>query len=134
MEISFTLEYGLSLLGLGLLAADRVALLATLALESGADNVRIRQLAGRCLWDNSRLATVLVEALGDAGVRLPARDAAARHIATAVSSEIVRERVDPLNGASYLAEISRAVGSNFHELDPFIYAASEAEDRPSDRE
>lgn len=30
--------------------------------------------------------------------------------------------------------VSRAVASPFHELDPFIYAESEAEDRPSDRE
>lgn len=67
------------------------------------------------------------------GVRVPNQTDAARSLAVLVSRRILSGELDPFAGARQLGEIARAVqGQKFHEFDAFIYAESEAEDRPED--
>jgi hypothetical protein len=67
------------------------------------------------------------------GVRVPNQTDAARYLAVCVSRRILSGELDPFAGARELGEISRAVeGEKFHDFDAFIYAESEAEDRPED--
>ena len=111
---------------------DQVESLATAALEASFDHSTLRELAGRST--SAEDLANLVSAFRDLGVALPSRIEAARELAQTISSEIVAGRVEPIAGASDLAFISREIGPGFHELDPFIYAWSEAESRPDDRE
>jgi hypothetical protein len=115
-----------------LLRGDRVEVLATSALVEGLDDPMLRQLAGRTT--SSEDLPPIAAALRELGVRFPSRVEAARTIAMAVSSGIVQGEIDPIAGAADLSVISREVGPTFHELDPFIYAESEAESRPEDRD
>lgn len=67
------------------------------------------------------------------GMRVPNQTDAARYLAIRVSRRILSGELDPFVGARELGEVSRAVeGEKFHEFDAFIYAESEAEDRPED--
>jgi hypothetical protein len=69
------------------------------------------------------------------GLHVPSHVEAARILALHISRQLVEGSIDPFDGARDLAEISRAVESpQFHDLDAFVYAESEAEDRPEDRE
>jgi hypothetical protein len=55
--------------------------------------------------------------------------------AKAVSTSIVASEVRPLDGAKSIWRATLLVGVHgWHKLDPFIYAASEAESRPEDKE
>jgi hypothetical protein len=134
MNLAITLETGLSLLALKLLRSDQVDALATLALGQGLDSPRLRQLAGGSSPDDLDPRDRLTRELIEIGVQLPSPADAARRLARAVSSDIVAQRVDAFEAARFLSLVSRAVPQTFHELDPFIYAESEGEDRPSDRE
>ena len=137
MDIPLTLDTGLSLLSLALLTPDRVEGLATVALVEGIDTPRIRQLAGGSFVQDGDIREMLVAELAKRGIEPPSRSEAARHMAKAISAEILDKRADPFEAARYLALISRAAesgGSEFHELDPFVYVDGEAEGRPEDRE
>jgi hypothetical protein len=130
---SWTLPTGLALLALDLLSADNVEALATVALEDGFDGARLRRLAGGPSFEQPAVDEILT-AFAEIGVALPARRDAARHLAKVMSSDIVNGVVDPIEAARDLAAIAREVGAGFHELDPFVYAWSEGEGRPRDRE
>lgn len=67
------------------------------------------------------------------GLRVPTQRQSAQFLAILLSRRILSGELDPFVGARELGEVSRAVeGEKFHELDTFIYAESEAEDRPHD--
>jgi hypothetical protein len=137
MDIPLTLETGLSLLSLALLPPDRVEGLATIALAEGIDSPRIRELAGGSVVQDGDSREMLAAELTKRGRKPPSPAQAARHMAKAIATEILEKRMDPFEGARYLALISRAArsgGSEFHELDPFVYVDGEAEGRPEDRE
>jgi hypothetical protein len=133
MNSSWSLPAGLALLALDLLPTDMVEALATMALQDGFDHPRLRQLAGGSSLGRPALDEVLT-ALGESGIALPSRPEAARHLAKTMSLDIVNRVVDPVEAGRDLAAIARAVGADFHELDPFIYDWSEVEGRPQDRE
>jgi hypothetical protein len=137
MDIPLTLDTGLSLLSLALLTPDQVEGVATAALVKGIDSPRIRELAGGPVIQDGDIREMLAAELAKMGVEAPSPSEAARHMAKAISAEILDKRVDPFEAARYLALISRAArsgGSEFHELDPFVYVDGEAEGRPADHE
>jgi hypothetical protein len=107
---------------------------AAIALEQGFDTHLIRQLAGGSVPQHGDARDHLRAALGELGVPVLAGTEAARCLAQALAGELLARRIDPFHAARQLAVVSRAVGPGFHDLDPFIYAESEAEDRPTDRE
>jgi hypothetical protein len=73
-------------------------------------------------------------ALSELGLTIPDKRTAALQYARCVSKLIVSGEVTPYHGAKSLWIASLAVAeTSFHDLDPFIYAASEYEDRPQDK-
>jgi hypothetical protein len=131
-----TLEAGLASLVLNFLSTDDVEDLATFALERGHDSALLRSLAGRGSQQAGDIRQSFRQALADLCIPLPSHVESARTLAKEVSSSILDGTIDPFRAARILGEISRAVGDDFHELDPFIYAESEGEGqgRPTDRE
>jgi hypothetical protein len=99
----------------------------------GVDSPALRSLAGLDRAPTSDAGAVVEAAAIEIGLVMPDLGSAARHLARRLSRMILQEKLDPFEGARQLAEISRTV-VGFHDLDPFVYADSEAEDRPEDRE
>jgi hypothetical protein len=115
------------------LPAERLRDVAATMLEQ-SDSKSLRLLAGAADNEPSlELTSLFSAALAENGLTLPAAEDGIRSIANLVSTMILRDEVDPYVGARYLMELSREVRPHFHDVDPFIYAASEYEDRPSDR-
>src|SRR5258708_37259439 len=111
MDIPSTLDTGLSLLSVALLTPDRVEGLATVALVEGIDTPRIRQLAGGSFVQDGDIREMLVAELAKRGIEPPSRSEAARHMAKAISAEILDKRADPFEAARYFALISVPVES-----------------------
>jgi hypothetical protein len=127
-------ESALALVVLKSLRYDQVADVAGLAIENGFDTRTLRQLAGRV--DDDELGPRherLIAALRSAGVVLPRIDAAAAHLARAISAEVVAKKIDPMVAAHLLASLGKETFGHTKILDPFIYADSEFEDRPDER-
>jgi hypothetical protein len=73
-------------------------------------------------------------ALAELGVPIPTRRDAVKQLARATAADVVDERVSPYEGAKYIWKLTLLLADgHMPELDPFIYAASEWEDRPADR-
>lgn len=137
MDIPLTLNTGLSLLSLRVLAPEQVEGLATIALASGIDSPRIRELAGGSVPQGDDIRESLAAELAQRGIGAPSPAEAARHMAGVISVAILEKTMDPFVATHYLALISREAcsdASRFHELDPFVYIDSEADGRPEDRE
>lgn len=119
---------------LGLETADRLPEFAGEALEQGADSPSLRMLAAMdapCLED----ALPLLEgALREAGATLPTPRAAALRLARKTAERMVNGEVPAYEGSRQIWALARRVmDEDLDDLDPFIYAASEWEDRPTDR-
>jgi hypothetical protein len=130
-QLALTWDTGLALVALGLLQRDRIEDLATAGLAEGFDSPIMRQLAGGATASDPR--TVFLACIEQLRIVLPAKRQAARHLARAIATAVVAGSIDPFDAARDLATVSRQVGGGFHELDPFIYAESEAQSRPSER-
>jgi len=104
------------------------------ALELGVDIEATRILAGLERSDINEKAPELFETTLDQFGSLSVEDAA-RIYARVIAEAILRGLVEPYVGARTIWAAASRVHetSEFHELDPFIYAASEYEDRPNDR-
>jgi hypothetical protein len=133
-DVPLTWKSGLALLALNMLDREAVEAVATAGLEQGLDSPSLRQLAGGSTGHGADPRVTLTSTLTALGVALPSRPEAARALAIELSRGIVEGSVDPVRASWQLAEASRAVGAGFHELDPFIYAESEAQSRPAERE
>jgi hypothetical protein len=129
-QLALTWDTGLALLALGLLQSDRIKELATAGLANGFDSPMLRQLAGGATGSDPR--TVFLACTAELRIALPSKRHAARHLARTIATAVVAGSIDPFDAARGLGTISREVGGEFHELDPFIYAESEAQSRPSD--
>lgn len=127
-------ELGLSLWALGLLDSAGVPDLAVRALENGLDSPSLRRLAGLDRADFESTRSLFLAALAELGVTPPPPPVAVERVARDVAEGIVGGAIDALEGARFLSAVSREMGPGFHDLDGFVYADSEAEDRPSDRE
>ncbi len=134
MRLPLSWDVALALWTLELLDSDQIPDVATLALQRGIDSQQLRVLAGTIPTPGASLRESFSSALQNLGVRLPPRDGATRVLAKCLALQILDRTLDPIDGARKMAEIARAVGGGFSELDAFIYAESEAEDRPDDRQ
>jgi hypothetical protein len=107
---------------------------AAAALSQGTDCQALRELAGLSSVDVTEAGKLLERAVHELGLTVPDKPTAALRYAICVSRLILSNEVAPYEAAMALWDASLAVGdSSFHELDAFIYAASEYVDRPSDR-
>lgn len=101
------------------------------ALEAGIDSESLHILA---ISDDAQEARRLFLEVSEE-LRLPdmSRTDAARVYAKAICKDIVAGKLKPIDGAKKLWHAANKVDDpDFHDLDPFIYSASELESRPED--
>ena len=121
-------------LALGLDSADRLPSIAAEALAGGCDSPALRTLAAMSESRAEDLVPMFDQALRDVGLRKPSRREATLHLARKVAEQIVRRELSPYQGSKRIWELTLLIsGEVITELDPFIYAASEWEERPADR-
>jgi hypothetical protein len=117
---------------LGLVPVESLPAVATDALVAGWDADSLRVLAG-LNGAPSEARDLFERSVAVLGLALPPETEALAAVAHAISADIVDERVTPYVGAKQIWEASLRVEARAPLLDPFIYAASEWEDRPEDR-
>jgi len=114
--------------------AEGLPNLASRALAEGLDSSGLRALAGANDVQRSELLPMFYQVLGELGFEIPSLRTALVRLACELASDILRGAIPPYQGAKGIWNLTlRASGVCVRELDPFIYAASEWEDRPSDR-
>jgi hypothetical protein len=119
---------------LGLLVADDLPAIATTALVDGFDNSWLCQLAGLSSPRMVDASELLQRGLEECGWTIPDKRLAALQYASCVSRLILARTIAPHEGADAIWRASIAVDdTTFHDLDLFVYATSEFEDRPADR-
>ncbi len=120
-------------LALDMLGPADVGDVAAAALAAGMDSPALRRLAASAdnVWPDP--CADLIETLDGVGLRIPSRQEAARSLGEIICRRIAAHDLDPFEGTQVLAAIDVRMGSDFHDFDLFIYAESEAEDRPEDR-
>ena len=122
-------------MALGQLDAAELPEAAVSALDAGLDSPALRVLAGLSNAELDEARELLETALMELGVPVPTARDAIMVLARIAASEIANGRITPYGGAKRIWEITLcAPRMVVPELDPFIYAASEWEDRPDDRE
>jgi hypothetical protein len=120
---------------LDLLAIDQLPEIAVNALIAGKDSQALRLLAGLTRMEATNTPELFRRALIELDLPEIDRISAARIYASSVSQQIIDGEIEPQEGANKLWDASIQVNDqNFHELDPFIYAASELPSRPEDRD
>jgi hypothetical protein len=118
---------------LGLLSAGDLSEAAQRALETGFDTNSLRILAALPKAEYAEAPDLFVRCLHELDLEPLTRADAARKIANAVSKRILSGEETPRAAAEHLWDVSIRVGDpRFHDLDPFIYAASEMRSRPQD--
>jgi hypothetical protein len=105
---------------------------ATRALVEGIDSPSVRQLAGMDGADNEDLRATFRSVLRELEIEIPSRREAAILVATEVARGITQGTISPYEGATEIWGIVVSSREHLPELDTFIYAASEWEDRPED--
>lgn len=124
-----------SLWVLDLLDAAQLPDVGVKALEVGMDSRALRMLASLMQDEVDEAPKLFEEALKELSMPLLDRPNAARICAKAISMKILSGELSPQDGANRLWDVSIKVHSpNFHDLDTFIYAASEISSRPEDLE
>ena len=119
---------------LGLVDPGRLPDLATVCLARSIDTPALRLLAGVTSGDDVATGPLWEQALREMGLAVPDKHSAATAYAACVARLIVSGEIGPYEGAKEICHAAIAVDDeSFHELDPFIYASSEHEERPADR-
>jgi hypothetical protein len=107
---------------------------ATAALEDDLDSPSLRLLAGLTSDDLDEARALLDRALVELSLRKPNQRDAVLDLAHEFAAEVVEETLAPYQGAKRIWELTlRVPEEHLPELDSFVYAASEWEDRPEDR-
>jgi hypothetical protein len=116
---------------LGLIGPEDLPGTADAALDSGLDSPALIALAGA---DTSEAYALFDRALDELKVSKPSRREAIIRLAHDAAAEIVGGTIAPYTGAKRIWELTLSTPAvRIPELDPFIYAASEWEERPEDR-
>ncbi|XSG77480.1 hypothetical protein ACP8Y2_10770 [Herpetosiphon llansteffanensis] len=133
---------------LGRIPNSELPKLATQLLIDGYDSLALRILAGLQAYEIDLQANTLWEQIKTdlALTPMTSRDAA-RIYAIDALQQVILGTIDPFIAAEELWDVSieakssdktsntqNSLQSEFHDLDPFVYCASEAHSRPGDRE
>jgi len=119
---------------LGLIPADDLPDIAVKALSAGVESKSLIELAGLSGNDTDEARKLFEQALNELGCESMGKIDALRNYARIVSTSMLNLELTPLEGAKRIWQASRHSSlTDFHDLDTFIYAASELEDRPQDR-
>lgn len=120
---------------LGFLHIEELPDIAANALANGFDSESILKLAICSKGEIEEIERLFKQVLKENGGGTMSKVDALRHYAKQISASILTKEMSPLKGAIFIWNATlNAQIPNFHELDCFIYAASEIEDRPSDKE
>ena len=119
---------------LGLVDAENLPALAMQWIQEGHDVPALWQLASLTTPTREDAIPALKEALQEIGVSLPDRRRAVMLLALKTARRIVQSNLPPYEGANTIWQLT-LLGDpeKFHDLDAFVYAASEWEDRCQDR-
>ena len=119
---------------LGLLRSQDLPQFAAIALSSGVDNEAVRTLAGLSDPGFDEAETLMKKTVAAVGLGSLDRRSAALILAKCIAALILNGQVAAYEGAKQIWDVAKLLDeASFHDLDPFIYAASEYEDRPNDR-
>jgi len=119
---------------LGMLPAEELVDVAMQAMEDGYDSPSLRILAGLTVGDFQEATTMFDRVLSELNVTIPNKRDAVSLLVQMVAHEIVAGSVAPYEGAKKIWDLSLSYPEEkLSEFDPFVYAASEWEDRPEDR-
>jgi hypothetical protein len=129
------LERARALSVLGMIGAEEIIAVATDALVLGSDSPSLRELAGTSTYDVDDVPRLLEQAARELGFRELTKEEALRAVSTDICRQISSGEIRPYDGAKWLwRTVVESEAPHHHELDPFIYAASEFESRPADQE
>jgi hypothetical protein len=108
--------------------------IATAALSNGMDGQSLRELAGLSQVDSSDARPVFERVIRESGRSLPDRREAAVTYAKCLAQLTLAGEMTPRECARKIWTAASAVkDQSFHDLDPFVYAASEYDDRRGDQ-
>jgi hypothetical protein len=120
---------------LGLATARDIVETATLALATGHDSESLRNILALPDSTTDEAWALFRQALQELGLVLPARREAVLTLATDIAHAILAGEVSAYDGAKQIWEFATQVSDEpIGGLDPFIYAGSEWEERPDDRD
>jgi len=118
---------------LGLAPVEPLPCVAVQALVEGCDSPALRQLAGLTEYQSEEAPVLFKQALLEVGLSLPDKCAAVFLLARDLAAQILSGQLSPYEGGKRIWQLTLVAGRGAPELDPFIYAASEWEERPEDR-
>lgn len=119
---------------LGLIPTNELPDIAAKALSAGIESKSLLVLAGLNGSETDEARKLFGQALNELGCRSMEKAEALGRYAKIVSTLILASEVAPLEGAKRIWQATRKAELNgFHDLDGFIYAASELEERPEDK-
>ena len=119
---------------LGLIPSDDLPNIATQALSAGIESKSLAELAGLTGNETDEARKLFEQVLNELGGEGMKTADALKHYAKIVSTSILASEITPLEGAKRIWQTTlNASVPGFHDLDGFIYAASELEDRPEDK-
>jgi uncharacterized protein YbjT (DUF2867 family) len=120
---------------LGLIPRDDLVDIAAEALAQGIKSKHLVELAGLSQTETQEAERLFERALDEIGQPGMVKADALKQYARIVSALILASKIAPLEGAKRIWRATLKAGiEGFHDLDGFIYAASELEDRPEDKE
>ena len=119
---------------LRLLSPESLVAFAIEALGDGHESPSLVNLAGLVGIEMGEAELFFNRAITELGIRRPDLKEAILLLARQKSRDIVSGRVAPCQGARDIWRLSLEYPDGVPTLDPFIYAASECDDRPEDLE
>ncbi len=135
MSQTFNLIQIESMWVLGLLHNEELPELAASALAEGFESEGILQLAICSHDETEEIQKFFEQILAENGMGGMSKIEALKHYAKQISNSILSAEITPLDGAKLIWQATiNAKERGFHDLDSFIYAASEMEGRPEDKE
>ncbi|NDP58212.1 MAG: hypothetical protein GZ090_02510 [Oxalobacteraceae bacterium] len=135
MSETFNLSQLEAMWVLGLLLGEELPEHAASALEEGFDSEAILQLSICSPNEAEQIHQLFERILAEGGGGKMSKVDALKHYAKQISTSILSDKISPLEGAKLIWRATiNSQEREFHELDSFIYAASEMEDRPEDKE
>lgn len=129
------LEIISSKVALGLILPEDLPEAALAALEDGFDSPSLRILAGLTKAESSEAWQLFNQTLAELNLLIPSKRDAVILLARKSAEQILNGKTNPYEGAKQIWELSLHVpGEKISEFDTFIYAISEWEDRPEERQ
>lgn len=120
---------------LNLLSSERMIEVGGEALEAGMDSKALRILASLIQDEVAEAPELFEQASKELCLPKLSRSAAASIYAIAISRQILNGVISPQDGANKIWDASIRVNEpTFHDLDTFIYSASEIQSRPEDKD